>query len=248
MNNPMDLTNKRILVTGASSGIGRETAILISKLGGQVILVGRDEERLNETLEQMENKEQHLVYPFDLTNYEEYAVLFKNIASKDNKLNGLVHCAGIAKVIPLKVVSYKNIMETMEINYIAFMELVKYFSKKTVSDAGSIVGISAVNAHYPQKCMSVYASSKGAIEMAVSTLAIELMEKNIRINAVVPGPINTPMANGLSQNEGVETNIIGQQLIPMGEPEDVANMIAFLLSDASKFSTGRLFYVDGGRL
>ena len=96
--------------------------------------------------------------------------------------------------------------------------------------------------------MSVYASSKGAIEMAVSTLAIELMEKNIRINAVVPGPINTPMANGLSQNEGVETNIIGQQLIPMGEPEDVANMIAFLLSDASKFSTGRLFYVDGGRL
>ena len=96
--------------------------------------------------------------------------------------------------------------------------------------------------------MSVYAATKGALEMAVSSLAVELFEKKIRVNAVVPGPIATPMATSFSEVSGEESNIVGQQLMALGEPADIANMAAYLLSDASKFITGRKFYVDGGRL
>lgn len=134
------------------------------------------------------------------------------------------------------------------VNYVSFMELMKHFAKKTNSDGGSVVCLSAINAHYPQKCMSVYAATKGALEMAVSSLAVELFEKKIRVNAVVPGPIATPMAASFSEVSGEESNIVGQQLMALGEPADIANMAAYLLSDASKFITGRKFYVDGGRL
>lgn len=247
MKNPMELTGKRILVTGASSGIGRAVAVLLSELGAKVVIIGRNEERLQETFDMLEG-DGHVQAVFDLTEFERYDELFKQIRSSGDKLNGLVHCAGIAKVIPIKVVSVHNITEMLQVNFISFMELVKHFSKKNNSSGGSIVGISAINAHYPQKCMSVYAASKGALEMAVSSLAVELFEKGIRVNAVVPGPIRTAMAEQFSEVSGEESNIVGRQLIPLGEPEDIANMTAYLLSDASRFITGRNVYVDGGRL
>ena len=233
MINPMELTGKRIMVTGASSGIGRETAILLSNLGAQVVLLGRDG---------------HVSISLELREFEKYADAFKQIKETGKKLDGFVHCAGIAKVIPLKVVSANVIQDMFAVNYVSFMELIKHFAKKTNSDGGSVVCLSAINAHYPQKCMSVYAATKGALEMAVSSLAVELFEKKIRVNAVVPGPIATPMAASFSEVSGEESNIVGQQLMALGEPADIANMTAYLLSDASKFITGRKFYVDGGRL
>lgn len=247
MKNPMELTGKRILVTGASSGIGRAVSVLLSELGASVIITGRDENRLNETMDMLDGKG-HVKIAFELTDFECYGDVFKEIRNTGAKLNGLVHCAGIAKVIPIKVVSAQNITETMQINFISFMELVKHYSKKNNSDGGSILCMSAINAHYPQKCMSIYAASKGALEMAVSSLAVELFDKNIRVNAIVPGPIRTAMADNFADVSGGESNIIGRQLIPLGEPEDVANMAAYLLSDAARFITGRNVYVDGGRL
>ena len=247
MINPMELTGKRIMVTGASSGIGRETAILVSNLGAQVVLLGRDEQRLAETKDKM-NGEGHVAISLELRDFEKYADVFKEIKKTGKKLDGFVHCAGIAKVIPLKVVSANVIQDMFAVNYVSFMELMKHLAKKTNSDGGSVVCLSAINAHYPQKCMSVYAATKGALEMAVSSLAVELFEKKIRVNAVVPGPIATPMAASFSEVSGEESNIVGQQLMALGEPADIANMAAYLLSDASKFITGRKFYVDGGRL
>ena len=247
MKNPMELTGKRILVTGASSGIGRAVSVLLSELGASVVVTGRDEERLKETWNMLQG-EGHLKIAFDLTDYACYGDVFKEIRNTGSKLNGLVHCAGIAKVIPIKVVSVQNITETMQVNFISFMELVKHYSKKINSDGGSVLCMSAINAHYPQKCMSVYAASKGALEMAVSSLAVELFERNIRVNAIVPGPVRTSMAEHFSDISGEESNITGRQLIPFGEPEDIANMAAYLLSDAARFITGRNIYVDGGRL
>ena len=246
MINPMELTGRRIMVTGASSGIGRETAILLSNLGAQVVLLGRDEQRLAETKDNLSG-EGHVSISLELREFEKYADAFKQIKETGKKLDGFVHCAGIAKVIPLKVVSANVIQDMFAVNYVSFMELMKHFAKKTNSDGGSVVCLSAINAHYPQKCMSVYAATKGALEMAVSSLAVELFEK-IRVNAVVPGPIATPMAASFSEVSGEESNIVGQQLMALGEPADIANMAAYLLSDASKFITGRKFYVDGGRL
>ena len=235
MINPMELTGKRIMVTGASSGIGRETAILLSNLGAQVVLLGRDEQRLAETKDNLSG-EGHVSISLELREFEKYADAFKQIKETGKKLDGFVHCAGIAKVIPLKVASANVIQDMFAVNYVSFMELMKHFAKKTNSDGGSVVCLSAINAHYPQKCMSV------------SSLAVELFEKKIRVNAVVPGPIATPMAASFSEVSGEESNIVGQQLMALGEPADIANMTAYLLSDASKFITGRKFYVDGGRL
>lgn len=245
--NPMNLSGKRILVTGSSSGIGRATSVLLSKLGAVLVLMGRDKERLEET-KQMLMGSGHITVSLELREFDKYAQIFKEIRSTGDKLSGLVHCAGIAKVIPIKVASAENIRDMFDVNFVSFMELVKHYSKKTNSIGGSIVCLSAINAHYPQKCMSIYAATKGALEMAVSSLAVELFDKKIRVNAVVPGPIATPMADSFGEISGEEGSIIGRQMIPLGEPEDIANMVAYLLGDTAKFITGRKFYVDGGRL
>ena len=200
---------------------GRETAILLSNLGAQVVLLGRDEQRLAETKDNLSG-EGHVSISLELREFEKYADAFKQIKETGKKLDGFVHCAGIAKVIPLKVVSANVIQDMFAVNYVSFMELMKHFAKKTNSDGGSVVCLSAINAHYPQKCMSVYAATKGALA--------------------------TPMAASFSEVSGEESNIVGQQLMALGEPADIANMAAYLLSDASKFITGRKFYVDGGRL
>lgn len=247
MGNPMDLSGKRILVTGSSSGIGRASSVLFSQLGATLVLMGRDEVRLEET-RQMLAGNGHITIPLELRDFNNYAEAFKEIRSTGEKLSGMVHCAGIAKVIPIKVASAESIHEIFDVNFVSFMELVKHYSKKTNSLGGSIICLSAINAHYPQKCMSIYAATKGALEMAVSSLAVELFDKNIRVNTVVPGPIATPMADNFGEVSGEESNIVGRQLMPLGEPEDIANMAAYLLSDAAKFITGRKFYVDGGRL
>ena len=247
MKNPMDVSGKRVLVTGASSGIGRATAVLLSQLGATLVLMGRDEKRLAETRQMLEGSG-HISISLELTDFDRYADVFKEIRDTGEKLSGLVHCAGIAKVLPVKVISASNIHEMFDVNFVSFMELVKHYSKKTNSIGGSVVCLSAINAHYPQKCMSIYAATKGALEMAVSSLAVELFEKNIRVNTVIPGPIATPMAEFFYGVSGEESNITGRQMMPIGAPEDIANMVAYLLSDAAKFITGRKFYVDGGRL
>lgn len=242
----VDLNNRKILITGASSGIGKATAVLAAKLGAKVVLCGRDKQRLDETRNMLDEPEKHQILIFDITEFESYEKFFAEAVSDGMKLNGMVHCAGMAKALPLRVMSPASITEIMNTNFVSFMELTRLYAKKKYSDAGSIVAISAVNAHYPQKCMSVYAASKLALEAAVKTLALEVEKQNIRINCVVPGAIDTPMMHK-TDPESLE-KILSKQLLGAGKPEDVANMIAFLLSDAASYVTGRAMYVDGGRL
>lgn len=242
----VDLNNRKILVTGASSGIGREVSILLSKLGASVVLCGRNQDRLCETIRLMENPEKHRSYSFDISNNQKCEEIFQDVVLDGRKLKGLVHCAGIARAVPLRVMKYKDILEMFETNYMSFMKLAQLYAKKKYSDGGSIVAVSAANAHYPQKCMSIYAASKAALEASVKSLAIELTAQNIRINCVIPGAIDTSMMSKMSESE---RKLVGdKQLLGVGKPEDVANMIAFLLSDASSFVTGRSMYVDGGLL
>jgi NAD(P)-dependent dehydrogenase (short-subunit alcohol dehydrogenase family) len=242
----IDLNNRKIFVTGASSGIGRSVCILLSRLGANVILCGRDLQRLNETKGMMDHAEQHRVFSFDVKDYEGYAEVFNSAVSDGVKLDGMVHCAGIAKVTPLRIMKHSDIMELLEVNYVSFMELTKLYAKKKYSTGGSVVAISAANCHYPQKCMSVYAASKAALESSVKCMALELAAQHIRINCVVPGAIDTPMMQDVQEEE--QQKILKNALLGAGRPEDVANMVAFLLSDASAFITGRSMYVDGGML
>lgn len=246
MNDLMDLSGRKIMITGASSGIGRAAAILASEKNASLVLCGRDEERLAETLQMLKNKDRHILLPFDIRDFDSYNSVFDKAVSVGNKLSGLVHCAGIAKPIPMRMMNHSRIIETIDTNLTSFALLVSMYTQKKYSDGGSIVGISSANSHLPQKYMSIYAASKAGIEAIVKTASLELYEKNIRINCVVPGAVDTPMARG-TDPEQLE-KIIGRQLLGLTAPAEIANVIVFLISNASSAVTGAAISADGGRL
>lgn len=241
----LNLTDRKIMVTGASSGIGRATAILITKLGGIVVACGRNEERLDETLAECVG-DNNIKLAFDVRDTNSYADIFKQAISDGKKLDGLVYSAGIAPPTPLRVLSESTIREVIDVNLIAFMMMTAMYAKRPYNNGGSIVAVSSVNSHYPAKCMTAYIASKTALEGAVRTFAIELAEKNIRINSIVPGPVDTPMGQNTSQEAKDYTN--SKTLLGVSQPEDIANTIVFLLSDMARQITGRSLFVDGGYL
>lgn len=240
----VDLTGKKILVTGASSGIGRATSIELSKLNAQVILIGRNRMELENTLSQMSGSN-HGYYINDLTDLSGIGTLVKHVVEADGrKLDGMVHCAGVSLRLPVRNLNYENMDVVMKTNFYSFVELVKHYSHRN-SNGGSIVAVSSVAAQEGNVGQTIYAASKAALDAAVKTLSKELVKKGIRVNSVRPSFINTAMLEELKQKTGKET--LGErQLLGIGEPEDVANLIAFLLSDASKFITGANYLIDGG--
>ena len=238
-------SGKKFLITGASSGIGRETAILLSKLGAKIVACGRNERRLAETLDACEG-EGHLSIVFDVRETASFNDFFKQATADGKKLDGLVYCAGIAPPTPLRVLSEQTIREVLDVNLVSFMMMTAMYAKRPFNDGGSIVAISSVNSHYPQKCMSAYAASKLGLEGAATAFSLELAEKHIRINCIVAGPVNTEMSQSVLPNSA--EYISQHALLGVGEPIDIANAIAFLLSDAARLITGRSMYVDGGYL
>lgn len=244
--NPLDLSNRKILVTGASSGIGRATAIYLSKLGARLVITGRNQQRLNDTMQQLSGSG-HLQIIADLSELEDMCSIFDQATKDGVKLNGLVHCAGIANVVPLNGLTRMKMYEEMNINYFTFIELVRQYVKRKYSDAGSIVGISSIAADRAEQCQTNYAASKAAMDIAVQSLSIELAKKGIRINTVLPGVILTEMVER-AEDVGIDLNEINKvQLLGMGGADDVAGACAFLISDMSRLITGRRLFVDGGR-
>ena len=243
------LKGKKIIVTGASSGLGRAAVVKISQLGARVCLIGRDISRLEKTLSSMREND-HLVIPIDLTRFEEYDNIFNMISNKLGRLDGLVHFAGIRKTLPLKIMKTEALREILEINLLAFLELVKYFTKKTnVNEEGaSIVGISSVISLRGSPALSGYGCSKAALDGAVRSLACEFAPRKIRINSIAPGYVKTPMneeAMKTLPQEAID-QIIKNHPLGVGTPEDVANLVIFLLSDESRWITGTTLIIDGG--
>lgn len=249
MNNPMDLTGRRILVTGASSGIGRACAVTAASLGARTVLVARDQGRLEETLGMLAGQG-HLIVPCDLGKLDEIASVFDIACKEGDKLNGLVHAAGIGPATPIQVVTPRVMNEVMTINFFSFMEMVRLFTRKRFSNGGSIVAISSVSGVVGWQGVSLYGASKGAIDSAVRALAIELAPRGFRVNSIVPSNIQTPMFDAIIAvgGETARDQIAAKQPLGLGEPEDVANAAAFLLSQASRFITGTQLVVDGGYL
>src|ERR1035441_4742838 len=197
MINPLDLTGQTILVTGASSGIGRETARLISQLGARLVLVGRNEERLAGTLRSPDCGG-HRVEPLDLTLVDEIPRWLKNISASSGPLHGLIHSAGIHKLRPLRVLSAKTAEDILRINVGAAIGLAKGFLQKGVcASPGSIVFLSSVAGLTGQSGVAAYAASKGAIVALTRALAVELAGERIRVNCVAPGVVATEMGQSL---------------------------------------------------
>jgi len=249
MINPLDLSGKNIMVTGASSGIGREIAILSSKLGANIIMVARNEERLKETYNELEPGN-HSYYLLDFNNPDAIESMMDNVCANGLKLNGLVHSAGISQTMPLQYLKLSDLGSIMTVNFFSFVELAKQFSKrKNNNNCGSIVAISSISSKVGARGLTAYCASKGALESAIRSMALDLAPRKIRINSVAPAMIGTKIYDGLKEivnNKDFEAGLLKRQVMGIGKPADVAQAAAFLLSDASGFITGTSMIVDGG--
>lgn len=246
MYNPFSLKNKVILVTGASSGIGRAIAVECSKMGATVILTARNEERLKETLSLMEYPELHQIVKADLSQKEELQDLVGKI---EGKLDGVVQCAGFTIPKPFQFISGDDIDAIMDVNYKAPAILSQLLvKKKKLGKGSSIVFISSISGPYVSYIGgSMYSASKGAIDGVAKGMAIELASKSIRVNCVNPGMIETNiLSSGEISEEQLKEDTKRYPLGRYGKPEEVAHAVIYLLSDASSWVTGTNLKIDGG--
>lgn len=249
MYNPFSLKGKTVLVTGASSGIGRQCAIDCSKMGAKVVLVARNEERLKETLSQMAG-EDHLCESYDLTNFDDMAAKIKEIVSKVGPLDGALHCAGISTTEPLKITSPERLEEFFRANVYSAVFLTKEICKlKNYNKEGaSIVFFSSVMGIVGESLKSSYSLTKGALISGMRSLACEYAKKNIRFNCVSPGVIETPInANQpYLKDPELRAHFEAKHLLGLGQCSDISNACIYLLSNASRWVTGQNIVVDGG--
>lgn len=244
--NPYSLEGKKILVTGASSGIGRGIAIECSRMGAKVIMTGRNEERLQETLNLMQNTTEHQVLKADLAGDDGIQYLVDNIGEK---LDGIVLCAGFTIVKPFKYVSLQDIDAIMDVNYKAPVILTqKLLKKKMINKNASIVFISSVSGVFVSApAAALYSGSKGAVNGVAKAMALDLSPRGIRVNCVNPGMVDTNIFNkGDITQEQLEEDVKHYPLGRYGKPEDIAYAVIYLLSDASAWVTGTNLKIDGG--
>ena len=244
-----NLSNKNIIVTGASSGIGRQCAITFSQLGANVILVARNEKRIKETFNKLK-KGNHLIILQDITEYDKLEEVVNTAVDKIGRISGFVHSAGIEMTLPLRSMTPSYYEKMFSVNVIAGFELAKIISKKKYLDknGASFVFISSVMGILGQAGKVGYCSSKGALVSGVKAMALELAKKNIRVNCILPGLVDTEMSNEMFQriSEESKKEIIDMHPLGLGMPQDIANASAFLLSDAAKWMTGSNLIIDGG--
>lgn len=243
MSNPFSLQGKTILVTGASSGIGRATAIECSKMGAAVIITGRNEERLLETLNNLCN-EGHTMFIADLTNEDDV----KRLAEDCHKIDGLVNNAGVSCTKLVSFYSNQELEKIFNSNTFAPMMLTRWLlKKKKINNYGSIVFTSSIASLCSTLGNGIYGASKAALSAYMKYCARELSSKKIRANAVLPGMIETKLIhNGSISEEELALDMKNYPLQRYGKPEEIAYAIIYLLSDASSWTTGINLIVDGG--
>lgn len=250
MINPMDLTDKHILVMGASSGMGRETSIFLSQLGAKISMVARRGNLLQEMMNQLEGAG-HACFPYDLMNRDGLKALIDEIVVHQGKLDGLVYCAGVGALYPLKHLNPERVDQMMNVNVLSFVETMRHLSnRKNHNSKVSVVAISSVLGQSGEPAKAVYCMSKAGLDNVARALAKELVSSGFRVNTVVPGYIQTDMLDKHQEKGGVIDNqvFVQKQYLGLGQPRDVANAIAFLMSDAARLITGTQMVVDGGYL
>jgi NAD(P)-dependent dehydrogenase (short-subunit alcohol dehydrogenase family) len=243
--NPFDLTGKTILVTGASSGLGRQCAITASKYGANVFITARNQQRLLETYNQLSGTGHHW-FLADLTLEMDIANLMREIP----QLNGVVYSTGISDLSPARFIKQEDISKTFDISFNASVLLTSQLlaKKKLEKNACSLLFISTISTRYPFVGGAMYISAKAALESYAKVLGIELASKGIRSNSISPAFVKTPMLDDTAEKYSGEAvrKIEEQQLLGFGEPEDVANVVVFFLSDASRWITASNLIVGGG--
>ncbi|WP_374463660.1 SDR family NAD(P)-dependent oxidoreductase [Chryseobacterium sp.] len=243
------LKNKIILITGASSGIGRSCSVECSKSGADLILVGRNYEELMKTVSMLDPETKVETITEDITRSENLETIIADKVSALGKISGFIHCAGIEKTLPLKKHHSQLYQDIFAVNVIAGLEIAKILSlKKYKDETSSFVFISSVAGMVGEAGKAAYSASKGAVIAGARSLAMELSRSNIRVNSISPAMVNTPILEKMFEDIGEEASseIIKKHPLGIGEPKDIANACIFLLSDASRWVTGTNLVIDGG--
>lgn len=246
----VDLTDRRIIVTGASSGIGKQTAITLSRLGAKLVLIARREDKLRQTLSALEG-EGHSYYCADLSDTDSIEELIRRIVLEQGKLDGMVYAAGMSMSLPLQQFKPEKLRNLFDINYFGFIECTRQICKRGRFNEGMrIVGISSVASFSGDKAHLAYSGSKAAMDSSVRCIAKEVADKGICVNTVAPAMTATEMYEQYlvkyGEESGSHQDLLKRQYLGIAKPDDVANAVAFLISPAARFITGITLPVDGG--
>lgn len=240
--NPFSLAGKTILVTGASSGIGRQIALSCAEAGAALIISGRDEARLNSVLSSLQG-EAHRAITADLST----DAGIESLGATAGKIDGVVHSAGISQLAPMRMISRAHVQDQLNTNVIAPMLLTRQLlARNSIREHGSILFISSISAHIGVHGVAAYSASKAALEGMTRSLSMEVARKKLRVNCLAPGLVETPMFAAAQSTTGGLEETVAKYPLGIGKPEDVANAAIFFLSQASRWITGTTLVLDGG--
>jgi NAD(P)-dependent dehydrogenase (short-subunit alcohol dehydrogenase family) len=247
--NQFSLSGKHVLITGASSGIGRQCAVSCSEAGATVTLVARNRDRLKETESQLKGCRYFSVAQ-DISELDAIEDVVKSTVEKNGKIDGFIHAAGIEGTEPITLLNAVKYKSYFDINVLAGLEFSRFLTKKKYCNTfyASFVFIASVMGTLGQPGKIAYSASKGALVNAVKSMALEFAGKNIRVNSISPGIVSTPMSEKLFASLDADSKqaIINMHPLGIGTVSDVANACVFLLSDAAKWITGTNLIIDGG--
>jgi NAD(P)-dependent dehydrogenase (short-subunit alcohol dehydrogenase family) len=246
--NPMSLAGRCVLVTGASSGIGRETAVLLSELQAKLILNGRDPARLEQTRQRLSG-EGHAVAPFDLTALDQIPQWLHTLTGEHGRLHGLVHAAGMQWTLPVRAVSPEKLEQVIRVNFSSAVMLARGLSQKACrAPETSLVFLASVMGLAAKPAISVYAGTKAALMGFTRSLAVELARDKVRVNCLAPGFVKTEMFEQMERLLTPEQLTALEQAHPLGfgTARDVASAAAFLIADTGRWITGSTLVIDGG--
>jgi NAD(P)-dependent dehydrogenase (short-subunit alcohol dehydrogenase family) len=250
--NPLQLDGRHFLVTGAGSGIGRSTALLLHRLGARLSVVDRDEAGLAALRAELGDGEPVVPHVADLSEIGAIEALVACCIAANGRLHGLVHCAGIQAIVPVRTLQVEGWRRIFAVNTEAALMLGKAMSSRKVyaGERGSIVFISSVMGTVGSVGAIAYSMSKGALDGMARSLSLELAPRGIRVNCIAPGFVRTPLLEhtGRLWDDGARKAVEDLHPLGFGLPEDIANAVAFLCADTGRWITGSVMVVDGGYL